>query len=114
MLLMIRDVDLLINRSRKRTKGNDGEVIRHVNGDYRLVYVRIGKDGTIGCSYFSMVRFYLEMAVELLDENTKERGENEREDQKQRWHRRYAARLVGEDPIDDDENEHDDPIRKSN
>ena len=102
MLLIIRDSDLITARSRKRIKGNHGEQVRFVPGDYRIVHVRTGEDGTRSCAYYSMVRLYVQAAILELDKRTKSREGVKRVDMIHSWNRRHLGKWAREVVLDDD------------
>lgn len=97
-LLLVRDVDLKLQRGKKRVRGNDGQTIEHAKGDYRVIHVSPGEP----TAYYPMIRGVVEQAIKMFD---KEAGVKSRDESASKIYRR---RLPGQASDEGDEEEEDD------
>lgn len=100
-LLIIRDIDLKLQRSAKRTKGNDGAAINYEKNDYRVVLVQEGKQP----KYYAMLRLAIEEAIKKMDQDV---GVDSREKSCSRIHYRLVPGQDSERNENEDSDEDED------
>lgn len=100
-LLLVRDVDLKLQRGKKRVRGNDGATIEHAKGDYRVILVSPGEPP----AYYPMIRGAVEAAIKAFD---KEAGVKSRESSESKIYRRRVPGQGSDDEGDEDEDGEED------